>query len=234
MKLLRSFTLGAALVAAALVSPRDAAAQFSPGQLTSSDHAAIVGFGPYSPYGTYSAQMLNSPGQPVLDAWCIDFLNGINGYPVDVNMTSLEASAGDLDARTRYGSANLASYQKAAYLTQFFAGATTQAEAKDIHCTIWQLFNAGPGLVDCTGASTASWLSQANTNFGSGSYRYWFVMSDVQLAATYGNTQVDRLQIGEQEFLVYATPEPGTYLLLMTGLVGLSAAGYRRRRNKTN
>lgn len=231
MMSLRKLTAGAALVLASLLVTTSASAQmFQPGQLTSADRLDLVSSGPYSPYGTYTGQFLNSPGQPTIDIWCVDFLNGVAGLPVDVNITSLAASATDLNVNTRYGASFLDQYKKAAYLTQFFATAGSQTVARDIHCTIWQLFSPGPGLQNCNGASTASWLTLANTNFGSGNYRYWFVVSDVALAQNYGNTAVNRLQVGEQEFLVYATPEPGTYVLLATGLVGLSLAGMRRRR----
>src|SRR5678816_3956252 len=112
MKLLRSLLAPVALVAFA--SP--AFAQFNPGATSSTDIALFLGSGLNRP-----VQMTQAPGQPILDAFCVDFSNHVVTNPEPINITRFDATAAEFNANTRFGFANLDNYKKAAYLTQFFA-----------------------------------------------------------------------------------------------------------------
>ena len=143
MKLIRS--LFAATVLAAAASP--AFAQLNPNATTSTDRLTTVSGGPFSPYGTYTGRLLQTPGQPVIDMWCDDFNHGLSlNNPFDINVTRFDASAAAFNSRTRFGYAALDSYKKAAYLTQFFTGLTNALDVQALHNTIWHLFTPGaPG-----------------------------------------------------------------------------------------
>jgi len=224
MKLIRPSFVVALFAAAA--SP--AAAQFDPNAQLSQDQIQLVTAGPYSPFGTYSVRLLQSPGLPVIDLLCVDFNHHfINNSLVDV--TRFDADAADFNARTRFGYASLDNYKKAAYLTQFFAGLTVAASVQDLHYAIWHVLN--PSQPNTNRPGEAFWLAKlANGQYASINTQYWFVVSDPNM------TSGRPFQVGGgQEFLVTAAPEPSAILLVSTGLLGIvGLAKIRRRVKKQN
>ncbi len=221
MKLIRPLFVVALL--AAVASPT--AAQFDENSQLSNDQLQLVSSGPYSPFGTYSARLLQSPGLPVIDLWCVDFNHHFinNGF---VDVTRFDASAADFNARTRFGYASLDNYKKAAYLTQFFAGLTVAASVQDLHYAIWHVLNPSQPTTGRPGE--AFWVSKlSNGQYASINMQHWFVLSDPNMTA--GRTFQTG---GGQEFLVTAAPEPSAILLVSTGLLGIVGLAKIRRRGK--
>lgn len=204
-----------------------ASAQFDPNAPTSSDVLNVTNFGPYSPYGMYQGQLLSSPGQPTVDLLCDDFLHTVAGNtPFAVNITRFDAGASAFDSRTRFGSAAFTNgaYLKAAYLSNFFAGLSNPSAVQDLHSAIWHLFTPAAPAAILPGETYWTTLLSNNTSAWQGiDLSRYFVVSDVNTIRGIG---------GNQEFLMQTVPEPGSVLMLSTGLLSLvGLARFRRRRN---
>lgn len=231
---LKRLVLSAAVVG---LLPSVSAAQFDISYELTSGDVQITSFGPYGPQmGTFRLKLLSNPGQPVIDVWCLDFLNTINMNPRRANFTALTAGATDFNQRTRWGTAKLDAYKQAAFLTTLLAPAAAltgnATTVKAIHCTIWQLF-AASGLVDCSGVNTAPYQQMATdaaaANYYGMNFRYWFVISPLELASYSGT---NRPEAHWQELITHQTPEPASMVLVATGLIALGATSYRNRRKK--
>ncbi len=223
MKLIRS--LFAASVLLAVSTP--AFAQFNRFATTSTDQLHITNTGPYSPYGTYHAQLLLTPGTPAIDIWCDDFTHNLKQDLV-VDVTRFDAPAGVFDTRTRFGSGQLTNYLKAAYLTQFFSGLTNPSDVQDLHYAIWHLFDTGQPTTTRPGEVT--WTNKLlNGDWTKINPQYWFVLSDPGM---YPGRPPFPQQSGGQEFLTMAAPEPSAVLLVSTGLLGIVGLARIRRRGK--
>lgn len=218
MKLLRSLLTPVA--ALAIASP--ALAQFDPNQKTSTDVALWLNTQLSAPI-----QMTQAPGQPILDAFCTDFVNGVHTNPEAVNITRFDADAADFNANTRFGYAKLDSYKKAAWLTQFLnpSFGFTGSEIADLRFTIWHLFTSVP-LPARPGEAYFNGLLASNEWQGVPTY-YWFVISDPNM--TGGRFPQSG---GNQEYITMVTPEPSAILLLGTGMLGIVGLAARRRKNK--
>lgn len=168
--------------------------------------------------GPYSGTLDGAPA----GLFCVDFKNEVTfGQQWDANLTPITPGADLSD--TRYGNLPdaLTLYQEAAWLTlQYISQPATQYG--DIQATIWQLFDPSaptPG--------SSSWSQQAASNYLSGDYTNFRVVTNLPPVLPSGQVQ---------EFLTVVppgqVPEPGTQFLIGLGLVCVSRVWCYRRRCK--
>jgi hypothetical protein len=131
-------------------------------------------------------------------------------------------------------------YEEAAWLVYQFAGSPLDNSV--IQQAIWDLFNQATGgvsnqvVTNTNKATEGYWLYHAY-NDGLDSSHVFSTLTPNQIADLLILTPVVGTQSGghgaPQEFFAIA-PEPATYALFGSGLILLSLATFRRRRNKTN
>jgi hypothetical protein len=183
----------------------------------------VAAFGFYmSPYtGTVNGQ------QVILN--CDDFFHEVKvGDVWQANQTSLANGTNMSD--TRFDDLTL--YQEAAWLTTQYASnpATNAPETVAIQSAIWDLFqgqtaNAPDPAISVINQDNSSWwVQQAQTNYATSGLDYstFSVLTDVNADTRYDASS-------KQEFIVHTTPEPGTLVLLATGLFGIVMVVRRRR-----
>ena len=214
MKTLRTLVAG---LAVALVASPVAAQDVSPVTLTAGGAVSYNG----TTVGPYQARFGSDPGAPSVDVFCIDYVHQIQvGQTFNANLTNL--ASGNLSL-TRGGDAALAQYQQMAWLTTKFDGATND-QTRAIQTAIWHVMTPGtPGAIG--GAfGTQYWLDQAASNY---------LTSGLDYSTFAIITDVNFMQGGRQELLTRVpttvTPEPGTYLLMATGLAGVGMIARRRK-----
>lgn len=223
MKLLRTFV---APVAALAIAASPAFGQFDQNKTSSSDVAFWVNTHLHAPI-----QMTQAPGQPILDAFCIDYQNSVHVNPTPVNLTRLDASATDFNNNTRFGYAKLDSYMKAAWLVQFFSPVynVDPVVTRDFQYTLWHLFTnqptpGRPGEAYFQGLLATNQWQTINP-------KYWFIISDD--AMTPGTTRSGFPRVGgNQEYLTMVAPEPSAVILLGTGMLGIVGLAARRRKKQ--
>jgi hypothetical protein len=211
---------------------------------------AVTAFGYYmSPYsGTVdgTTQRLN----------CVDFFHEVSiGEVWTASITNLGAAIANnsLLSNTRDGSSGgyaslsdvLKIYMEAAWLTDQYAAnpATSPNQSIAIQTAIWSIVDNGPtNPASLQYANTGDFWSngQVSTivNTGVGSTGYWIDQAQTQYAtqaAGYYNkfnilTGTGTPGASAQEF-IYSTPEPGTFVLIGSGLIGLVGFVRTRRRN---
>lgn len=241
-----SFVAGLSLIAATSAGAQNVVLTqpYAPGG------GAVTAFGYYmSPYsGTVDGteQRLN----------CVDFFHEVSiGEVWTAAITNLGAAIADnnLLLSTRDGiSGGYASlsdvlklYMEAAWLTDQFAAnpASSPDQSIAIQTAIWSIVDNGPtNPASLKYANTGDFWSNGQVssivNTGVGSTGYWIDQAQTQYAnqaAGYYNkfnilTGTGDPGSGAQEF-IYSTPEPGTLVLIGSGLLGLVGFVRTRRRN---
>ena len=229
MKQLINAGLLATLVAAAPLSAQVTVKLTAP---NAPNGGTVTAFGYYmSPYtGTVNGQ------QVTLN--CDDFFHEVAvGDVWQANETNL--GSGD-PVNTRFD--DLALYQQAAWLTTQYASnpASNPGESTAIQSAIWDLFqgttgnltaNAPDPAISSTPTDNSSyWLDLAANNYkGALDYSTFYVLTDVN-ARTGLDPQAPNDATSKQEFIVHTTPEPGTLVLMATGLFAMIVVVRRRRR----
>ncbi|MBE0593882.1 MAG: PEP-CTERM sorting domain-containing protein [Gemmatimonadales bacterium] len=215
-----------------------ARAQTTQRVLTYTGHSGVVSTQPFGGAYYYVGPYHGSaPGMGSFDMYCVDFLHHVADSRPDLPGTNWNANftkisnlgSGGLQY-TRLGNAGLTNsdavirYQRSAFLaTKFWEYQTSPNKAQQwtaIHSAIWRTADAGLGSVPNWIGSQA--FVDAATSFDPNSmnWDYWQVVTPTNLTSASSS----------QEFLVYSTPEPGTILLMGSGLLALVGAAVVTRR----
>lgn len=216
MRVLGKLTVVAATVGAATaVEAQAVQLQFPSGPQANA--FTIAGF--Y--VGPFAATLLSDPTLPSVSIYSVDLFNAISwGQQWQANVSNLGQS--QLGA-TRYGSASIDTYSKAAWLSSQLALNTSLPTRADIQVAIWSLFTPNISVAGFTGQG---WVNAANAlaasnSWSSFNWSQYSVLTDVNSAGlAYG---------GPQEFITGSasfaqpnvTPEPATWILFGTGLVSV-------------
>lgn len=175
------------------------------------------------------------PGGPTIDMYCVDAAHEVtsadNPWTAYVTPLTGTLTAGDLN-HAYLGDAGWDAYWKAAYLTTMFYNPdyASNVQIAAIHSAIWTITGAVVGGVawpsgftppSSPAGSTSDynyWIDQANANyqvFRTDNADQYALLSDIK-----GPDDAS----ASQEFLVKRSnvvPEPTTWLMLLTGLVGI-------------
>lgn len=210
--------------------------------------------------GPYEGILESDITKPSLTLYCVDFVHSIStSYPpINVNVTGIGDPNADMQD-TRLGAyggdweSHLLRYRQAAFLSaQFEAYDVPGVSEEDrtaawsgLHAAIWTIMTPGfpnPDEVARFGgyiSNMALAVSQAgiylddlahamdgvedDTRWADFNFDEWSVLTDVNANGTYG---------GVQEYLVRTTvtPEPETYVLLLSGMLGIFVVARRRLR----
>lgn len=172
--------------------------------------------------GSYNGTL----GNVAYDIFCVDASTIVyTDRPYDVWVTPLTAT-GKIEDGLFTKDSNPDAYTQAAWLAMQFDLNSTE-EWGAIHQAIWRITDTyeGSGIsTNTSGAqfSVAEWIEKAEAGAGSVALSEWSVLT--------ASPEMDL----SQEFLVRTNvvPEPGTWAMLLTGLVGLGGVAFRRHRSQ--
>ena len=164
-------------------------------------------------------------GQTVV-LFCDDIKNDVYiGEKWTANVTNLGTAISTTGGfgNTRYGgvagskvfSNAYVAYEEAAWLTTQFA--SHPADLVSLQYALWDIMN--PGSEPTTYGNVSYWLGQASNNYSSINAADFSVFTNTGNLALTGQVQ---------EFIV-RTPEPGSLVLLVCGLLALVAFSFTRR-----
>ena len=187
---------------------------------------------------------------------CVDFFHDVT---IGEHWTVISTNLGDatrdaaLLGATRDGGAGgysslsevLKLYQEAAWLTDQYAAnpAANPNQSVAIQTAIWSIVDNGPTNPESLKYESTDdyWSGGAQVatilDTGDGSTGYWIDRAQTEYALQ-SDTYYDKFNIltgtgnpgaGAQEFL-YSSPEPGTLVLIATGLLGIAGVVRARRR----
>lgn len=168
-------------------------------------------------------------GSAVHDIVCVDLNNSFSdGQSYVANLTLLSSSDGDFTTRTRqgmyYGNGYSSQYVylKMAWLAEHLYSSPT-SDWSGIQGAIWHIATGSDPLGGTTNPNVQHWLDLVYAaDLGTVDRNHWAVVTDVNVTGPTG---------GVQEFLVRTNvvPEPATYVLLATGLIGVALIARRHR-----
>jgi len=169
----------------------------------------FAGLGGQSQNGLYTypyyLTIANGPQIPVI---CDDFLHQSNvGDTWLANITNL--GSGDL-SNTRFN--NLTAYQEAGFLLMQIND-SNQTEWGNINFAIWKIFDPNVAMGDVPPGTLGPdyWYDLAQTTN----------VSNLDFSGVRILTPTDKNSVGGDQEFMYLTPEPGTLMLIGSGLIGL-------------
>ncbi len=194
--------------------------------------------GPYiGDLSGYNPQM-GRPGTSLSNAivWCVDFSHSVNFGPDSYYSTAFKGNVGGIAgngdfSKTRMGDST--NYKMAAWLIEQYdatGGLDLTFSSTNVQGTIWTL-NGATGITGYT--SLLSYIPEpgALTLVDN-----WYVLSD-DPCDVYNADEVCTGSADSQEFLHSSprtVPEPSTYVLMGSGLLGIAGLSRRRRKAAVN
>jgi hypothetical protein len=172
----------------------------------------------------YVSPYYGTMGGQTVTLFCDDILNEISsGQSWSANVTNLGTAVNTNNfSQTRYGSvagslvlSNPAlAYEEAAWLTTQFA--SNPGDLVNLQYALWDIMN--PGARGNGNSDVANWLLLASEDYGTINLSNFEIVTNVGPLTLTGQ---------EQEFIVQ-TPEPGTLVLLICGMLALCVGLMRR------
>jgi hypothetical protein len=185
--------------------------------------ATFVGVNGAIAFGYYVGPYYGRLEQQSVTLDCVDFANDVSfGQQFAANLSHINTQSDLSDTRFGGRMNALQLYQEAAWLTEQYSLNPASAYG-DIQATIWQLFD-----LYAPTPSTGYWLNLAQTNYASGNYDNFFVVTNAAPVNATGQVQ-EFLTVLNPSMPIYpqsspisvlATPEP-----LLMGAVGLGLIG---------